>query len=59
MEEVRKHGHALMQSRYVGVELQEDDGERFEDRMERLDSEHRDQQAEDTRLDSAITAPKH
>ena len=37
------------------MEPQEDDGERFEDKMKRLVDELRQQQAEGARLDAAIT----
>ena len=52
--EVRKHGHVLTPGRYVGMEPQKDDGEPFEDKMKRLVSELREQQAEGARLDAAI-----
>ena len=54
LQEVRKHGHVLTPGRYVGVELQEDDGEPFEDKMKRLVAELMEQQAEGARLDAAI-----
>ena len=54
LEEVRKHGHVLTPGRYVGVEAQEDDGEPFEDKMNRLAAQLREQQAEGARLDAAI-----
>ena len=56
LEEVRKHGHVLTPGRYVGAEAQEDDGEPFEDKMKRLVSQLREQQAEATRLDASIAA---
>ena len=46
----------LTPGRYVGVEPQEDDGEPFEDKMKRLVTELREQQAEGKRLDAAIAA---
>jgi len=55
MIEVRKHGYVLTPGRYVGVEPEEDDGEPFEDKMKRLVSELREQQAEGARLEAAIT----
>ncbi len=55
LDDVRKHGHVLTPGRYVGVEPQEDDGEPFEYKMKRLVAELREQQAEYTRLDAAIT----
>ena len=50
-----RHGHVLTPGRYVGVEPQEEDGEPFEDKMKRLVSELREQQAEGARLDLAIS----
>ena len=55
LDEVRKHDHVLTPGRYVGVELQEDDGEPFEMKMRRLSEELRTQQAEGARLDAAIS----
>ena len=54
LEEVRKHGHVLTPGRYVGAEVQEDDGEPFEDKMKRLAAQWRKQQAEAATLDAAI-----
>ena len=54
LEEVRKHGHVLTPGRYVGAEVQEDDGEPFEEKMTRLVAEWQAQQAEGARLDAAI-----
>ena len=55
LDEVLKHDHVLTPGRYVGVELQEDDGEPFEEKMKRLAAELRDHQSEGVRLDGAIT----
>ena len=55
LDEVRKHRHVLTPGRYVGVKPQEDDGEPFEDKMKRLVTELRAQQAEAARLDAAMT----
>ncbi|NOT58413.1 MAG: SAM-dependent DNA methyltransferase [Deltaproteobacteria bacterium] len=54
LEEVRKHGHVLTPGRYVGAEAVEDDGEPFEEKMQRLTATLREQQAEATKLDAAI-----
>jgi len=54
LEEVRKHGHVLTPGRYVGAPPQEDDGEPFEQKMQRLVATLREQQAEAARLDAAI-----
>ena len=54
LDEVRKHGHVLTPGRYVGAEVQEEDGEPFEDKMKRLTAEWRKQQAEAVKLDAAI-----
>ena len=56
LEEIRKHGHVLTPGRYVGAEPQPDDGEPFEDKMGRLTTQWREQQAEAQRLDAAIEA---
>ncbi|HXI11556.1 MAG TPA: class I SAM-dependent DNA methyltransferase [Thermoanaerobaculia bacterium] len=54
LEEMRKHGHVLTPGRYVGAEAIEDDGEPFEEKMKRLTSTLREQQAEAAKLDAAI-----
>ncbi len=54
LEEVRKHGHVLTPGRYVGVEPQPEDSEPFEEKMQRLVAELREQQAEGAKLDAAI-----
>ncbi len=54
LEEVGRHGHVLTPGRYVGVEPQAEDGEPFAEKMERLEAELSDQQAEAARLDAAI-----
>jgi type I restriction enzyme M protein len=56
LEEVRKHGYVLTPGRYVGAEAQEDDGEPFEEKMQRLAAQLREQQAEAAKLDAAIAA---
>ena len=55
LEDVRKHGHVLTPGRYVGVEPQPEDSEPFDEKMQRLVAELREQQAEGARLDAAIT----
>ena len=54
LAEVRKHGYVLTPGRYVGVEAQEDDGEPFEHKMQRLVAQLREQQAEARKLDATI-----
>jgi type I restriction enzyme M protein len=56
LDEIRKHGHVLTPGRYVGAEAQEDDGEPFEEKMNRLAAKLREQQAEAAKLDAAIAA---
>ncbi len=56
LEEVSKHGHVLTPGRYVGAEAQDDDGEAFEEKMQRLAAILREQQAEAAKLDAAIAA---
>ena len=54
--EIGKHGHVLTPGRYVGIAPQEDDGEPFEEKMTRLATQWREQQAEAQRLDGEIEA---
>jgi type I restriction enzyme M protein len=56
VDDIRKHGHVLTPGRYVGAEAQEDDGEPFEGKMQRLVATLREQQAEAAKLDAAIAA---
>ncbi len=56
LEEIRKHGHVLTPGRYVGAEAAEDDAEPFEEKMQRLTAQLREQQAEAAKLDAAIAA---
>jgi type I restriction enzyme M protein len=56
LEDIRTHGHVLTPGRYVGSEAVEDDGEPFEEKMARLATALRQQQAEAIRLDTAIAA---
>lgn len=54
LEEIRKHDHVLTPGRYVGAEAQEDDDEPFEEKMQRLVAQLREQQAEAAKLDAMI-----
>ena len=56
LDDIRKHGHVLTPGRYVGAEAVEDDGELFEEKMKRLATTLRGQQAEAVKLDIAIAA---
>jgi type I restriction enzyme M protein len=56
MDDIRKHGHVLTPGRYVGAAEQEDDGEAFEEKMQRLSALWREQRAEATNLDARIEA---
>ena len=56
LEEIRRHGHVLTPGRYVGAPPQEDDGEPFAEKMERLAAQWREQQVEARRLDAEIEA---
>ena len=53
-DEIRKHDHILTPGRYVGIEEVEDDGEPFEEKMERLTGELYEQMKESRRLEEAI-----
>ena len=56
LQDIRKHGHVLTPGRYVGAAAQEDDGEPFAEKMQRLTAQLREQQAEAAKLDAAIAA---
>jgi type I restriction enzyme M protein len=54
LEDIRKHGHVLTPGRYVGAEAQEDDGELFEAKMQRLTAQLSEQLTESAKLDRLI-----
>jgi type I restriction enzyme M protein len=54
LEETLRHGYVLTPGSYVGAEAQEDDGEPFEEKMQRLNATLREQMAEARKLDAAI-----
>jgi len=54
LEEVREHEYILTPGRYVGMEETEDDGEPFEDKMERLTSELAEQFTKSRKLEEEI-----
>lgn len=54
LEEIRHHNYILTPGRYVGAAEIEDDGEPFEEKMERLTAELREQTEEASRLDREI-----
>ena len=54
--EIAAHGHVLTPGRYVGAEEVEDDGEPFEEKMNRLVAELNSQFAESAKLEKAIKA---
>ncbi|NLO81285.1 MAG: SAM-dependent DNA methyltransferase [Xanthomonadaceae bacterium] len=56
LDEIRKHDYVLTPGRYVGAAAQEDDGEPFAEKMDRLAAQWREQRAEAARLDAAIEA---
>ena len=56
LDDIRGHNHILTPGRYVGMAELEDDGEPFEEKMERLTAELREQVAEGTRLNQLIWA---
>ena len=55
-EEVRKHGHVLTPGRYVGAVDPGDDGEPFEEKMQRLTVLWHEQYAEGQELDMLIAS---
>lgn len=56
IEDIRKHDYVLTPGRYVGAAEQEGDGEPFDEKMARLFSQWREQQAVSAKLDAAIEA---
>jgi type I restriction enzyme M protein len=54
LEEIRDHGHVLTPGRYVGAEAAEEDGEPFEEKMQRLVAQLREQSVQARKLDDAI-----
>ncbi len=54
LEDIRKHGHVLTPGRYVGAAAQEDDGEPFTEKMQRLAAQWREQRTEAAWLDALI-----
>jgi type I restriction enzyme M protein len=56
LNDLRAHNHILTPGRYVGAAEVEDDGEPFEEKMERLTAELREQMAQAARLDQLIWA---
>ena len=54
IEEVRKNNYVLTPGRYVGTEEQEEDDEEFEEKMQKLISELKQQMEESARLDEEI-----
>ena len=53
-DEIASHGYILTPGRYVGAEEAEDDGEPFEEKMERLVATLEEQFSESERLEAAI-----
>jgi type I restriction enzyme M protein len=56
LDDIREHSHILTPGRYVGAAEVEDDGEPFEEKMERLTAELREQMVQAARLDKLIWA---
>jgi type I restriction enzyme M protein len=54
LDDIRRHNHILTPGRYVGAAEVEDDGEPFEERMERLMAQLEAQFTESARLETAI-----
>ena len=54
LEDICQHDHVLTPGRYVGAEVAEDDDEPFEAKMKRLTATLREQQAQASKLDTAI-----
>ncbi len=56
LEDIRKNGHVLTPGRYVGAAAATEDGEPFDEKMQRLSAQWREQRQEAAKLDAAIEA---
>ena len=56
LDEIRKHGYVLTPGRYVGAAAVEEDGEPFDEKMNRLAATLHEQQVAARRLDAIIAA---
>jgi len=56
LDDIRHHNHILTPGRYVGAAEVEDDGEPFEEKMDRLTTALRDQMEQSSKLDKLIWA---
>jgi type I restriction enzyme M protein len=56
LDQIASHGHVLTPGRYVGAEEKEEDGEPFEDKMQRLVADLNAQFVESAKLEQAIKA---
>ena len=54
IEEIRRNNYVLTPGRYVGTEEEEEDDEEFEEKMQKLISELKQQMEESARLDEEI-----
>jgi type I restriction enzyme M protein len=54
LAEVEKHGFVLTPGRYVGAQVEEDDDEAFNDKMQRLTAQLAEQMAKGAELDAVI-----
>ncbi|MEJ5207194.1 class I SAM-dependent DNA methyltransferase [Denitratimonas sp. CY0512] len=54
LEDIRKHEHVLTPGRYVGAAKQEEDGEPFAEKMQRLTTQLAEQFAESAKLEAEI-----
>ncbi len=54
LEDVEKHGFVLTPGRYVGAQVEEDDDEAFNEKMERLTAQLAEQMAKGAELDAVI-----
>ena len=56
LNDIRQHEHVLTPGRYVGAEAADEDDEPFDQKMKRLTTTLREQQAEAAKLDAATAA---
>jgi type I restriction enzyme M protein len=56
LDEIRKHGYVLTPGQYVGAEVQNANGESFDEKMKTLSAQLREQIAEGNNLNASIDA---
>ena len=56
LDDIKKHGYVLTPGRYVGAAKDEDDGEPFDEKMQRLTAQLQKRFAESDQIEARIKA---